>query len=139
MLGVRAHNLVCSFTKLLQLYIFKKMKMSQESCLSCRERRPDELLPGSFGVIVRSVEPFVPRTGYTRSLHLESHRLRTNLGVHNKELLDDVVDFPLDSLVARLDVTNHLEQLVAVVEVMKKRDCVTRVGQQVILNTNLYN
>ena len=49
-----------------------------------------------------------------------SDRIRSNLGVHYMELLSNVVHNPFHSLLARVNVTDHLEQLVAIVEVMEE-------------------
>ena len=62
-------------------------------------------------------------------MNLEGDGFRTYPCVDDEELLDDVVDLPLDSLVAGLDVPNHLEQLVAIVEVVEEGDSVTGIGQ----------
>ena len=82
---------------------------TQNPCLSSGQRCPDEILPRIVGVVIRSVEPFVARTGDTRGLDLKGDRLRTNPGVDNKELLDHVVDLLLHSLVAGIDIPDHLQ------------------------------
>ena len=55
-------------------------------------------------------------------------RIRSDLGIDHVELLRHVVDHPLHALLAGVDVADHLEQLVAIVEVVQKGDSVTEMG-----------
>ena len=67
----------------------------------------------------------LPRAWNPAGLNLYSDRIRANLGIDNMELLSDVVHNPFHSLLTRVNVTDHLEQLVAIVEVMEKGHGVT--------------
>ena len=55
-------------------------------------------------------------------------RVWSNFGIDHVELLRHVVDHPLHALLAGVDVADHLEQLVAIVEVVQKGDSVTEMG-----------
>ena len=70
----------------------------------------------------------LPGAWNSTGLNLYRDRIRANLGVDDVELLNDVVHNPFHSLLARVNVTHHLEQLVAIVEVVQKGDSVTEMG-----------
>ena len=70
-------------------------------------------------------ELILPWTWNPTSLNLNSDRFGANLGVHNVELFSNVVHHPLHPLLARVNVADHLEQLVAIVEVMEEGHSVT--------------
>ena len=67
----------------------------------------------------------LPRAWDSAGLNLNSDWIRSDFGVHYMKLFSNVVHHPFHSLLAGVNVTDHLEQLVAIVEVMEKGHSVT--------------
>ena len=79
----------------------------------------------TLSLLIVDQELNLPWTWNPTSLNLNSDRFGANLGVHNVELFSNVVHHPFHPLLARVNVANHLEQLVAIVEVMEEGHSVT--------------
>ena len=71
------------------------------------------------------IRVILPRAWNPAGLNLYSDRIRSDLGVDYMKLFSNVVHHPFHSLLTGVNVADHLEQLVAIVEVMEKGHSVT--------------
>ena len=78
-------------------------------------------------------QKWVPRAWNPAGLNLYSDRIRSDLCVDYMKLFSHVVHHPFHSLLARVNVSDHLEQLVAIVEVVQEGHSVAK---KVILSLN---